>query len=159
MNRFDLLKNRNLSKWIGFLFAFLIFGATVWYSNQFVQQLKVEEQQKMETYAKAVQLMGSDELLTSDVQNLLIDIANGNTTMPVVLLSESGELNSALNIPEDDQADSLKMESIINHMKQLRDPILIDLGEFGKQYVYYENSPLLTRLQYYPIILILVIIL
>lgn len=159
MNRFDLLKNRNLSKWIGFLFAFLIFGATVWYSNQFVQQLKVEEQQKMETYAKAVQLMGSDELLTSDVQNLLIDIANGNTTMPVVLLSESGELNSALNIPEDDQADSLKMESIINHMKQLRDPILIDLGELGKQYVYYENSPLLTRLQYYPIILILVIIL
>ncbi len=159
MNRFDLLKNRNLSKWIGFLFAFLIFGATVWYSNQFVQQLKVEEQQKMETYAKAVQLMGSDEFLSSDTQNFLIDIANGNTTMPVVLLSETGELNSALNIPEDDQADSLKMERIINHMKQLRDPILIDLGEFGKQYVYYENSPLLTRLQYYPIILILVIIL
>jgi len=159
MNRFDLLKNRNLSKWIGFLFAFLIFGATVWYSNQFVKQLKFEEQVKMETYAKAVQLMGSDAALGSDVQNFLIDIANGNTTMPVVLLSEAGELNSALNIPEEDQIDSLKMNAIINHMKELREPIIIDLGEFGKQYVYYENSPLLTRLQYYPIILILVIIL
>ncbi|HLV24496.1 MAG TPA: HAMP domain-containing sensor histidine kinase, partial [Moheibacter sp.] len=70
-----------------------------------------------------------------------------------------GELNSALNIPEEDQIDSLKMNAIINHMKELREPIIIDLGEFGKQYVYYENSPLLTRLQYYPIILILVIIL
>src|SRR5690606_14044286 len=159
MNRFDLLKNRNLSKWIGFLFAFLIFGATVWYSNQFVKQLKFEEQVKMETYAKAVQLMGSDAALGSDVQNFLIDIANGNTTMPVVLLCEACELISALHIHEEDQIDSMKMNAIINHMKELRDAIIIDLREFGKQYVYYENSPLLTRLQYYPIILILVIIL
>ncbi|NLN32872.1 MAG: HAMP domain-containing histidine kinase [Flavobacteriaceae bacterium] len=159
MNRFDLLKNRNLSKWIGFLFALLIFGATVWFSNQFVRQLKVEEQVKMETYAKAVQLMGSDEFLSSDTQNFLIDIANGNTTMPVILLSETGELNSVLNIPEDIQNDSVKMKNTIHRMTQIREPILIDLGEFGMQYVYYENSPLLTRLQYYPIILILIIIL
>lgn len=159
MNRFDLLKNRNLSKWIGFLVAFLIFGATVWYSNQFAQQLKKEEQTKMETYAKAVQLMGSDLTLSSDAQNFLLDIANRNTTMPVVLVGEMGEVNAVMNIDEEIQSDSLKMKSIIQSMKEKRKPIEIDLGELGKQFVYYENSSLLTRLQYYPMILIFIIIL
>lgn len=159
MNRFDLLKNRNLSKWIGFLIAFLIFGATVWYSTEFAQQLKVEEQNKMENYAQAVQLLGSDATLSSDAQNFLIDVTNGNTTMPVVLLGEMGEVNAAMNIPEEIQSDSLKMKSVVNSMKNKRQPIEIDLGEFGKQFVYYENSPLLTRLQYYPMILIFIIIL
>lgn len=165
MNRFDLLKNRNLSKWIGFLVALLIFGATVWYSNQFAQQLKLEEQTKMETYAKAVQLIGSDLSLSSDlsissdVQNFLLDIANRNTTMPVVLLGEMGEVNAVMNIAEEIQSDSLKMNSIIQSMKEKRKPIEIDLGELGKQFVYYENSSLLTRLQYYPMILIFIIIL
>ena len=36
---------------------------------------------------------------------------------------------------------------------------MVDLGEFGKQFVYYENSQLLKRLQYYPMILVLIIIL
>lgn len=159
MNRFALLKNRNLSKWIGFIVAFFIFGATIWYSNQFVKQLKVEEKTKIENYAHAVQLSGSDEILSSNVQNYLLNITRGNTTMPVVLLEENGEVLLVNNIPETVQNDSLKMSRLIKRMKDLHDPIEIDLGELGKQYVYYENSPLLTRLQYYPIILILVIIL
>jgi len=159
MNRFTLLKNRNLSKWIGFIIAFFIFGATIWYSNQFVKQLKVEEKTKIENYAHAVQLSGSDEILSSSVQNYLLNITRGNTTMPVVLLEENGEVLLVNNIPEIIQNDSLKMNRLIRKMKGLHEPIEIDLGELGKQYVYYENSPLLTRLQYYPIILILIIIL
>jgi len=79
--------------------------------------------------------------------------------MPVVLLEENGEVLLVNNIPEIIQNDSLKMNRLIRKMKGLHEPIEIDLGELGKQYVYYENSPLLTRLQYYPIILILIIIL
>lgn len=159
MNRFNLLKNRNLSKWIGFGVAFLIFGATVWYSNQFAQELKKEEQTKIENYAKAVQLLGSDEIFSSAVQDYLLNITTGNTTMPVLLLDEIGEINQTFNIPEEIQGDSIKMNRLISRMKEQHSPIEIDLGEFGKQYVYYENSRLLTRLQYYPIILIFVIIL
>lgn len=159
MNRFNLLKNRNLSKWIGFVVAFLIFGATVWYSNQFAQELKREEQTKIENYAKAVQLLGSDEVFSSAVQDYLLNITTGNTTMPVLLLDEVGEINQTFNIAEEIQNDSIKMNRLIVRMKEQHAPIEIDLGEFGKQYVYYENSRLLTRLQYYPIILIFVIIL
>lgn len=159
MNRFTLLKNRNLSKWIGFLCAFLIFGATIWYSNQFVKELRKEEQTKIENYAKAVQLFGSDEMFSSGVQDYLLNITSGNKTMPVLLLDENDEVVLANNIPEEVQKNSLKMDRLIRRMKELHEPIEVDLGELGKQYVYYENSPLLTRLQYYPIILILIIIL
>lgn len=159
MNRFTLLKNRNLSKWIGFLVAFLIFGATIWYSNQFVQELRKEEKTKIENYAKAVQLFGSDEQFSSGVQDYLLNITTGNKTMPVLLLDEQDEVVLANNIPEEVQNDSVKMGKLIHRMKELHQPIEVDLGELGTQFVYYENSPLLTRLQYYPIILILIIIL
>lgn len=159
MSRFNLLKNRNLSKWIGFVIAFLIFGSTVWYSNQFARELKREEQTKIENYAKAVQLFGSDEVFSSSVQNYLLDITTRNTTMPVLLLEQNGEPSQAHNISEDILNDSIKVNRLIARMKEQHTPIEIDLGELGKQYVYYENSKLLTRLQYYPMILIFVIIL
>lgn len=159
MNHFTLLKNRNLNKWIGFLIAFLIFGATIWYSNQFVQELRKEEQTKIENYAKAVQLFGSDEQFSSGVQDYLLNITSGNKTMPVILLDEQGEIILVNNISEEIQENPLKMNRLVIRMKELHEPIEVDLGELGKQYVYYENSPLLTRLQYYPIILIFIIIL
>lgn len=159
MNRFTLLKNRNISKWIGFLFAFLIFGMTVWFSNQFVQQLKHEEQLKIENYAHAVQLLGSDEIFSSKVQEYLVGITAANKTLPVILVDEEDELILVSNISEEIQNDSKKLEKIVSKMKQLHEPIEVDLGELGKQYVYYENSQLLKRLQYYPMILILIIIL
>lgn len=161
MNRFNLLKNRSLSKWIGFLFAFLIFGATIWFTTQFVNQLKKEEQTKIENYAKAVQLLASDETaLSSEVNDYLVRITSGNETMPVVLVDgESNEIYGSSNISDEILNDSVKLNRILLRMKELHDPIEVDLGVLGKQYVYYENSKLLKRLQYYPIILILVIIL
>src|SRR5690606_41262320 len=69
------------------------------------------------------------------------------------------ELILVSNISEEIQNDSKKLEKIVSKMKQLHEPIEVDLGELGKQYVYYENSQLLKRLQYYPMILILIIIL
>jgi len=159
MNRFNLLRNQNLSKWIGFLIAFFIFGLTVWYSNQFVRQLKSEEQTKVENYAQALQLLGSDEIYDSKVQDYLFGITSANKTMPVVLLDENGEIVYVNNIPEKIESDSVKLNKLIVKMKDLREAIEVDLGEFGKQYVYYENSQLLKRLQYYPMILVLIIIL
>lgn len=161
MNRFNLLKNRSLSKWIGFLFAFLIFGATVWFTTQFVNQLRKEEQIKIENYAKAVQLLASDETaLSSEVNDYLVRITSGNETMPVVLVDgESNEIYGSSNITDEILTDSVKLNRMLLRMKELHNPIEVDLGVLGKQYVYYENSKLLKRLQYYPIILILIIIL
>ena len=164
MNRFDLLKNRSLSKWIGFLIAFLIFGATVWYSTQFVNQLKKEEQIKIENYAKAVQLLASDETAlssdVSDVNDYLVSITSGNETMPVLLIDgDTDEVYGSSNIPDEILNDSLRLNRLVVKMKEIQEPIEVDLGVLGKQYVYYENSKLLKRLQYYPIILILIIIL
>ncbi|MBA5630173.1 sensor histidine kinase [Moheibacter lacus] len=161
MSRFNLLKNRGLSKWIGFLFAFLIFGATVWFSTQFVNQLRKEEKIKIENYAKAVQLLASDETaLSSEVNDYLVRITSGNETMPVILIDgETDEVYGSSNIEEEILNDSVQLNRLVLKMKEIQEPIEVDLGVLGKQYVYYENSKLLKRLQYYPIILILIIIL
>lgn len=158
MKKFNLLKNRSLSKWVGFIIAAAIFGSTVWYSNQFVNELKREEKTKIENFAKAVQIAGGLESPTSEVQNFLLNIIEGNQTMPVILLEEDGEINQTVNIEDKILNNPQKLQKLITRMKNLHDPIEVDLG-FAKQYVIYENSPLLTRLQYYPIILIFIIIL
>ncbi|HUH36052.1 MAG TPA: HAMP domain-containing sensor histidine kinase [Moheibacter sp.] len=159
MNRFTLLKNRNLSKWMGFLFAFLIFGTTVWFSNQFVNQLKAEEKLKVENFAHAVQLLGSDEILSSNVQEYLVSITTANESMPVILVDDLDEIVLVRNLSADIENNPEKLQRILAKMKQLHEPIVVDLGEFGQQYVFYENSKLLKRLQYFPMILILTIIL
>lgn len=159
MNRFTLLKNRNLSKWIGFLFALFIFGLTVWFSTQFVNQLKKEEQTKIENYATAVQLLGSEEDLSSQTQEYLVNITTANKTMPVILVDEDDEVLGVTNVKEEIQNNEVKFNKLVQKMKQLHRPIVVDLGEFGKQFVYYENSQWLKRLQYYPMILVLIIIL
>lgn len=159
MKRFNLLRSQNLSKWIGFLIAFLIFFATIWYSTQFVNQLKQEEQIKVENYAHALQILGSNENFDPKIQEYLFGITSANKTVPVILIDENDEIVYVNNIPESVQSDSVKLGKEVKKMKDQRAPIVIDLGEFGKQFVYYENSQLLKRLQYYPIILVLIIIL
>lgn len=159
MNRFTLLKNRNLSKWIGFLFTLFIFGLTIWFTTQFVNQLKSEEQTKIENYAQAVQLLGADESLNSQVQEFLVGITSANQTMPVVLIDEQNEILLVHNLSDEIQNDSVRLKKIVQKMKELHAPIEVDLGQLGKQYVYYENSQWLKRLQYYPIILVLIIVL
>lgn len=158
MNRFNLLRNQNLSKWIGFLIAFLIFGLTIWYSNQFVNQLKKEEQIKAENYAQALQILGSDQSYDSQVQDYLFNITSTNKTMPVILVDENDEIVYVNNIPQTVQSDSLELKKMVAKIKNIREPIVVNLGEFGKQFVYYDNSDLLKRLRYYPIILVLIII-
>src|SRR5690625_4917724 len=142
---------------------FFVCFSDFWYDGLVFQSIcstvKTRRTIKNRNYAQAVQLLGSDEIFSSKVQEYLVGITAANKTLPVILVDEEDELILVSNISEEIQNDSKKLEKIVSKMKQLHAPIEVDLGELGKQYVYYENSQLLKRLQCYPMILILIIIL
>lgn len=155
--------NANL-KWIILAVSTVISISSIYYTNILVDQLKERERNQMKLYARAL------EYLYQSNENILFvteEIVKKNTSIPTILTNEKGEFNNFVNIDidpswsEKKQNEVLKQE--VTEMKKAFPPIEIILkdpntGEvFGKQYVYYKNSFLLTQLIAYPFIQLSVI--
>lgn len=151
----NLLHNRNLNKWLGFVLALFIVILTIWMSNSIVQNLKEEEQKKMQTIVKATELLGSLDT-SDDAQRIALKIIEDNTSMPMIWVDENKEVYEVRNLEKlksELLTDSIFLQQKLAAMQAVHDPIQLDLP-FGKQYIYYQNSSLLSKLRYYPLVLL-----
>ena len=154
--------NANL-KWIILGVSTVISIGSIYYTNILVDQLKERERNQMKLYARALEYTYQSN---EDILFVTEEIIKKNTSIPTILMNEKGEFNY-LNIDinpswsEKKKNDVLRQEVI--EMKRAFPPIEIILkdpntGEvFGKQYVYYKNSFLLTQLIAYPFVQLSVI--
>jgi signal transduction histidine kinase len=157
-------------RWKFFLVAgaLLIGIATSWYINVLVKKLEREEKQKMEIWAGATKQMTNINLEQDDAfMGFLIGIIQNNTTIPVITVDEDGNKIIARNLklfnsnsqPIDgtdlrslSKASEAYLNRQLERMKSQHEPIVIELGEDSRQYIYYKDSYILTRIQLYPII-------
>jgi len=155
--------NANL-KWIILAVSTVISISSIYYTNILVDQLKERERNQMKLYARALEyLYQSNE----DILFVTEEIVKKNTSIPTILTNEKGEFNNFVNIDIDPSWSEKKKNEVlkqeVTEMKKAFPPIEIILkdpntGEvFGKQYVYYKNSSLLTQLIAYPFIQLSVI--
>ena len=85
------------------------------------------------------------------IKSFISEVAINSAAVPVIYTDStkteviaSGNMDSSkVNTPE-------KLNATIQLMEQQNTPIPVDLGEGYKNYIYYEQSPLLTQLTYYP---------
>ena len=85
------------------------------------------------------------------IKSFISDVAINSAAVPVIYTDSTrstviavGNIDSAkINTPE-------KIKATIALMEQQNTPIPVDLGEGFKNYIFYEQSPLLTQLKYYP---------
>ncbi len=85
------------------------------------------------------------------IKSFINEVAINSAAVPVIYTDSTrsniiavGNLDSLkISTPE-------KIKSAIHLMEQQNTPIAIDLGEGSKNYIFYEQSPLLTQLKYYP---------
>jgi len=155
--------NANL-KWIILAVSTVISIGSIYYTNILVDQLKEREKNQMKLYARALEYTYQSN---EDILFVTEEIIKKNTSIPTILMNEKGEFNFYNNIDidaswsEKKRNDVLKQE--VTEMKRAFPPIEIILkdpttGEiFGKQYVYYKNSFLLTQLIAYPFVQLSVI--
>lgn len=158
-NRF-FLRNRSLNKWLGFLVAVTILILTIVISNSIVQKLKDEERKKMETIVQAIELQGNAFDISDETRSLTLKITQDNTSMPMILVDESGIIADIINMGDEHELllnDSVYLANKLNEMAVAHTPIEVELP-FGTQKIYYENSSLLTQLRYYPVVLVLIIL-
>jgi len=118
--------------------AIIIAVTSLLVSHFLVKDLSNEERKKMEVWAQALHALNhADE--NTDL-TLVLDVMQGNTTIPVIVINDKGGIDDYRNI-----SDTLHLEEIAQNMLKTGDTIVV-----GSQIVCYDESVLLRRLAQYP---------
>lgn len=159
-------KHRQLFRWVIVAASFAIVSLILWNTYVFFQKFKEEERAKMKTWSYAhADLAQSVIDINANVNPLTTHIITDTTiTTPMLVFTKDGELNNTNNI---DTSNIKDVKRYINKLKtrfqEQNQPIplsyklknkTIDIGT-----LYYGNAPLLNKLKYYPLALLLIIVL
>ena len=135
------------------LTAVVIAAASLIVSNMLVRDLQNEERARMELWAEAMRTLDqADE--TTDI-TLVLEVMNGNHTIPVIALGSDGEVQTSRNTDED--ATDGELKTLAEEWRAEGKVIRVDLGEHDFIEVCYDESTMLTRLIRYPYIQLLVV--
>ncbi|MCC8117686.1 MAG: ATP-binding protein [Bacteroidales bacterium] len=160
--------------------AFLIAAAAVvafflYMSNRLIEDLTAQERDRMEIWADAtkeiVNLSSTDDDGDSGVDiGFLLSIIERNTTIPVLLTDDDGNIQQFRNftLPEtqDDafgfgdltEANQAFLHAKLEKLSESPNVIHITIAPGFNQHLYYEDSTLLKRLSYYPYLQLLIML-
>lgn len=150
-----LAEYSSLLKYIFISIVIIIAVGSLIVSNSLVKDLSREERQKIELWSEATQQVANEE--DESNMELILQILSSNSTIPVILCDSSENIisHANLNLTTEQESDSIYMRSLVKQFEKKHTPIIIDNVSF-KQFVYYDDSYTLKRLQTYPYIQIVV---
>ena len=151
--------NRNFIRWIIILISFVIISLILWNTYVFFQNFKAEERTKMQNWSFAYKEINDVNNLNEDIGELPLKTMQSNSTTPMILTDLDGNVISHKNIPDVFVNDSLKVKKLIQRFGNENTPIEVKYEDQVKNLIYYGNSPLLNKLKYYPLALLLIIFL
>ena len=154
----SFLSNRNFLRWIIIVASFAIISLILWNTYTFFQHFKAEERAKMENWSSAQAELGKMIDLDGNLSDLPLNIIQSNTTTPMIIVNYEGNINFN-NIDEEKAKDSLYIQKLIKKFEKENAPIQTILEGKVLDTLYYGNSPLLNKLKYYPLALLLIIFL
>lgn len=147
--------HKNLMRWVLIAASFVIISLILWNTYTFFQIFKDEERVKMQHWAEAQKTLNNADINT-DIELPLKIIQNAR--IPIIL-TENNIILSTKNIDSEIVKDKVKSEALLAKLKNENDPIVIEYVAGKYQYLYYGDSSLLNKLKYYPIALVLIIVL
>jgi two-component system, sporulation sensor kinase D len=160
MPQFDNMqfsKHKDLIRWTLILGSFIIISLILWNTYTFFQIFKNEERIKMEYWAEAQKtLLNADE--NTEVE-LPFKVISNNKTIPILLTNQQDSIISSSNIDESIINDPIQAKAFLAKLKKQNEPLTMEYVPGKFQYLYYGDSSLLNKLKYYPIALVLIIVL
>lgn len=135
-------------------------------SNGLVNDLSSQERDRMEIWADAtkqiINLGYADEPSSIDL-DFLLGIIERNTTIPVLLTDDEGNIlqNRNFDLPDEDPDSPLNYDFLQKKLETLASSpnvIHIVIAPNTNQHLYYEDSTLLKRLSYYPYVQLLIML-
>lgn len=140
---------RSFNRWFIVISCLVVVALVLWNTSIFFQSLKEDERAKMNIWAKAQQEL--DNATADSEIDLILEILNNNTSIPIIHTYADGEVAYTTNIDPAITQNEKRLKKYLNRIKDENEPIVINLGEGQEQYIFYGNSPALNKLKYYPI--------
>ena len=131
------------------LSAIVIAGTSLLVSHYLVRDLQVEERNKMEVWAQAMNAFNNaDE--TTDIA-LVMSVIESNNTIPVIVMDREENVADWRNITIEGSDTLGFVQNYGKRMKAVGNAIKIELGDSGDYlYVCYDESVMLKRLTQFP---------
>ena len=150
-------KKNNISNWVLVSLSLIIITIILWNTFLFFQKFKTEERAKMEIWSLA-QIELTKSLEDDNISNLTLEVLRNNSTTPMIKVNKNGEIEFN-NINNLNPKDSIKIGKLIRKFKSENKPIEILYDNKIIETLYYGNSDVINKLKYYPLALILIILL
>ncbi|MFT5971314.1 MAG: hypothetical protein ACJAXD_001741, partial [Cryomorphaceae bacterium] len=171
----NLYSRKQRWKAVLLIFAAVIVGLSIWYSNYIVNKIRGEERLKVQLWSEAVQrrlsLINYTEILFADMRReernkadvwaqatgrisivddselpFLQDIIQNNTTIPMLVVNSQNKVQFHRNIDEKYISTPERTDSTLAAMRAVYKPIRISIMGI-EQKVYYKDSRIITELE------------
>ena len=137
------MSNRQLGI-IVLVIAMVIVAISVLFTNNLARSLQSEEQKNMAIWADATrQLILAEDDADIDFVSSIIE---KNTTIPVYICDAEGKVIASRNV----EKESANLQILKSSNGDHHGPIELKIDESTTQYIYWDDSSLLTRLRYVP---------
>jgi two-component system, sporulation sensor kinase D len=91
--------------------------------------------------------------------DLSLKVIENNKSIPMILVAENGTIETFQNLDSVKALDQKYVQNQLLKMKSENKPIEVSYKGKNKKFIYYRNSDLLNKLTYYPIALVLILLL
>ncbi|SDL94955.1 Histidine kinase-, DNA gyrase B-, and HSP90-like ATPase [Catalinimonas alkaloidigena] len=155
----NIYQGRSKLKLVIVVVALMIGGFSLLYTNYLVRILAEREKGMVQLTARSIEFIGNESDPGESIE-LATDIIESNNSIPLIWTDEKGHPISRRNINTTGMTDEEVMallESKVQEMREVYEPIEIGSVSGKPQYVYYENSELTSTLRYYPYVQLSVI--
>lgn len=161
----------HIARWFIIISSLIITTLILWNVSLFFDQLKDAERSKVEIYAAAIRAFANTSevdlqsknrdarILSNELTSLQRFIIEDNRTIPLLLYNLESESYDPANIPDVDKLTQEDFKRLAEEYALINDPISISFDGVEVQMLYFGNSSVITQLKYFPIALIVIVIL
>ena len=159
MKLINLFKSKFKNFWL--LLVFVVVSIILWNTNNLFNSLRLEERNKMKLWAMAQE----EYIKNPTLSNLTFEVLQRSGVNPMIQVNENNKIIEIRNVKWDEsRQDSIELYDILSRLKKENEPILIRYSDekgnlLVNQKLFYGNSSILKKLQYYPLALLLIVFL
>ncbi|MGX5819717.1 sensor histidine kinase [Chitinophaga lutea] len=136
--------------------AVVIIVATIWFVNNLSENIQQEETKKVATWVEA-----NRELLQAPADanlNLATEIITTNTTIPLILTDDHGNIIDHRNLDSAKVASGKKyLADQLEAFRRQHPPFIMRVDATANNFIYYGDSLILRQVRYYPYIQLMVV--
>ena len=145
----NLYESRQHLKYVFIIVAILIAIISLGVSDRLIKKLAEEERTRMEIWTEAYRVLTTED--TEQNLMVILRIIEGNRSIPVILCDDQGQILSHRNIRIPTGGDENRfLQRKVREFRAKHTPIVVEIGDNARQYLYYDDSILLKRLLIYP---------